>query len=402
MEKNRDRIRPCVLKEVEKFRKCGDARNGFKLMVCEGCHDLKMVPYRCKGRFCTTCSCGETEEWSRLLMDDVLQVHHRHVVFTIDEGLWDVFLVHRHLLKTYMDEAVHVVQEYFVKKRKVTPGIIAGLHTFGSRMNFNPHVHMLVTMGGMKKNGEWVTYDFIPFEMLRKQWQTVVLKLIRSHLCEEEKKKVKARLQKAYTANGEGFYVHAPKQRGHVRQQLRYIGRYIRRPAIAVHRIKEYDGEYVVFSYHDKASGQEKTERVTVEEFITRLIRHIPDEQFKTIRYYGIYSRRTKGVSKKLIHAWQEVSRKWVVRMQRVLKRRTWRERVKQTTGTDPLVCPRCECYYEYMGEVCPQEGELRVKYARSRTAHVCMERMIGDLTGIQKTKASQKEKAQPAYNRAS
>lgn len=107
-------------------------------------------------------------------------------------------------------------------------------------------------------------------------------------------------------------------------------------------------------------------------------------------------------MSKKLIHAWQEVSRKWVVRMQRVLKRRTWRERVKQTTGTDPLVCPRCECYDEYMGEVCPQEGELRVKYARSRTAHVCMERMIGDLTGIQKTKASQKEKDQSAYNRAS
>jgi len=148
VEKNRNRIRPCVLKEVEKFRKCGDPRNGFKLMVCEGCHDLKMVPYRCKGRFCTTCSCGEIEEWSRLLLDDVLQVHHRHVVFTIDEGLWDVFLVHRHLLKAYRDEAVRVVQDYFQKKLKVTHGVIVGLHTFGSRMNFNPHVHMLVTMGG--------------------------------------------------------------------------------------------------------------------------------------------------------------------------------------------------------------------------------------------------------------
>nr|WP_240353890.1 hypothetical protein [Cohnella algarum] len=72
------------------------------------------------------------------MLDDVLQVHHRHVVFTIDEGLWDVFLVHRDLLKSYVDEAVRVVQAYFQKKRKVTPGIIAGLHTFGSRLNFNP------------------------------------------------------------------------------------------------------------------------------------------------------------------------------------------------------------------------------------------------------------------------
>jgi hypothetical protein len=87
---------------------------------------------------------GEIEEWSRLLMDDVLQVYHRHVVFTIDEGLWDVFLMHGYLLKDYMDETVRVVQEYFQKNLKVTPGVIAGLHTFGSRMNFNPHVHMLV------------------------------------------------------------------------------------------------------------------------------------------------------------------------------------------------------------------------------------------------------------------
>lgn len=78
-----------------------------------------------------------------------------------------------------MDEAVRIIKAYFGKKHKVTPGIIAGLHTFGSRLNFNPHVHMLVGMGGMKANGEWKTYDYIPFEMLRKQWQTVVLKLIR-------------------------------------------------------------------------------------------------------------------------------------------------------------------------------------------------------------------------------
>ncbi|WP_261808066.1 transposase zinc-binding domain-containing protein [Paenibacillus sp. N3.4] len=68
-------------------------QNGFKILVCEGCHDILRVPYRCKGRFCTTCSCGETKERSRLLLEDVFQVNHRHVVFTIDEGLWSVFLL---------------------------------------------------------------------------------------------------------------------------------------------------------------------------------------------------------------------------------------------------------------------------------------------------------------------
>ncbi|MFD1037021.1 transposase [Virgibacillus byunsanensis] len=64
-------------------------------------------------------------------------------------------------------------------------------------------------------------------------------------------------------------------------EQLKYISRYIRRPAIALGRIEEYDGEYVTFKYMDKMDGKEKRETIPVEEFIGRLIRHIPDEKFK-------------------------------------------------------------------------------------------------------------------------
>ena len=66
----------------------------------------------------------------------------------------DIFLKHLKLLKVFMDEGVRLIQTYFENKHHVTPGIIAGLHTFGSRLNYNPHIHMLVTMGGMKANGE--------------------------------------------------------------------------------------------------------------------------------------------------------------------------------------------------------------------------------------------------------
>ncbi|WP_339060280.1 transposase [Tepidibacillus marianensis] len=235
-------------------------------------------------------------------------------------------VVHRHLLKDLMDEAARLLTDFFQKKAKVTPGIIAGLHTFGSRVNFNPHVHRLVTMGGMTENGEWKQYDYLPFTMLRKQWQTVVLKLIRKGVTGKEKKKIQSRLQQAFTENGEGFYVYAPKQKGNIKEQLRYIGRYIRRPAIGINRIEAYDGQWVTFKYHDKTDGKEKTETVSVEEFISRLIRHIPDEQFKTIRHYGVYSRRIKKISKKLLSVWQEKARCWIVKIKKTLRRQTWRE----------------------------------------------------------------------------
>ncbi|WP_425059860.1 transposase zinc-binding domain-containing protein [Sporomusa carbonis] len=53
------------------------------------------MPYRCKSRFCTTCSCGETEEWGRIMATEVIQVTHRHVVFMIDEGLREIFARYR-------------------------------------------------------------------------------------------------------------------------------------------------------------------------------------------------------------------------------------------------------------------------------------------------------------------
>ncbi|QQK74237.1 transposase [Salicibibacter cibarius] len=402
VEKHGDRIRPVVHKEVEKFRDCGNPENGFKLFVCEGCHETRKVPYRCKGRFCTTCSIGESEEWSRLLMEDVFQVNHRHVILTIDEGLREVFLLHRELLKMLMDEGARLLKEYFEKKKKVTPGIIAGLHTFGSQVNFNPHIHMLVTMGGMTKKGEWKAYDFIPFQMLRKQWQTVVLKLIRKHLSGKDKKRVQARLQQAFSKNGEGFYIYAPKQRGEVQDQLRYIGRYMRRPAIGINRIEAYDGQMVTFKYHDKVDGKEKYETISVEVFIMRLIRHIPDEQFKTIRHYGLYSRRTKNVSKKLLAAWQKTKKTWITQVKRTPRRQTWRERVIASGHKGPLRCPKCDNYFEYKGEVCLENGRLVVKVALGETARSYLEREIGHVPRIETPKKETKKEEETTDESAS
>ncbi|GGP08492.1 hypothetical protein GCM10011346_08750 [Oceanobacillus neutriphilus] len=67
---------------------------------------------------------------------------------------------HHELLKSLMDEAAKLIMDYFKKKGKVKPGSIAGWYTFGAKVNFNPHVLMLVSMGGVTKKGEWKAYDY--------------------------------------------------------------------------------------------------------------------------------------------------------------------------------------------------------------------------------------------------
>lgn len=382
VEENKKRIRKVAIKEVEKFRDCGDITKGFKLFVCEGCHDTKLVPFRCKGRFCPTCSVGESQKWSELLDQDLYHVIHRHVIFTIDEGLRTIFLkYHREkLLKGLMDEAAGIMLSYF-KKKRIQPGIIAALHTFGSQLEFNPHVHMVVTMGGVTKDGRWETYDYLPYAMLRKYWQNAVLKLIRRVLNRREKRDVQHLLQNAYKKNADGFYVHAPKRsRTKLKGLLLYISRYMNRGPIAVNRIRMYDGETVMFTYHDKRTNTKETKIMGTKEFIGALIRHIPDEQFKMIRRYGVYSRRIKTLKKKMLEIYQEKVEKLLVNAQKLIRTKTWDKRIDEIFGENPLKCSCCGNYYEYMGMSVSQKGHLTIKYAKNKDARRYMEEEIAKI----------------------
>lgn len=101
-----------------------------------------------------------------------------------------------------------------------------------------------------------------------------------------------------YTEHKHGFYVYAKPNKCDPKTVVKYIGRYLGRPAIATSRIDKYDGEMVTFHYNRHEDEQYIEETVPAMEFIQRLIRHIPEKHFKMIRYGGLYARHRKIDSK--------------------------------------------------------------------------------------------------------
>ena len=328
------------------------------------------MAFRCKGKFCPTCATGESQRWAEVAANDLFTVTHRHVIFTIDEGLREIFLKEKYrkeLLKGLMDEAARILLDFF-RKHHIQAGVVATLHTFGSQLEYNPHVHLVVTMGGLTKDGKWKDYDYFPFAMLRKYWQNAVLKLIRRTLSQWDKARVQPLLQAAYTKNAEGFYVHAPKRsRTSLKKILEYISRYMKRGPIALNRILLYDGKIVMFQYHDKRTNTDKIKTMSAEEFIGALTRHIPENQFKTIRRYGIYSRRIKTIMKKVLSNYQKEIQRMLVNVKKALKPKLWCERIAEEFGVNPLECTRCGEYYEFSGVSVSKNGRLVVKYAKNK-----------------------------------
>lgn len=261
--------RSTVLENVEKMINCGDPSYGGAMYSCGHCGELKFVPFRCKSRFCPTCGNMYSIDRTTSMSFKIIYCKHRHCVFTIPEELRSFFLKDRSLLNCLFHAVRSVVLRMFSKVNKAelfVPGFICVLHTFGRSLQWNPHIHCLVSEGATGNFTAWR-----PFKQMK------------SYI---------------YKHCPNGFYVRAKPNKCDPNTVIKYIRRYLGRPVIAIKRIDSYDGTNVTFRYNRHEDEKLMIETIPVLDFVVRLIQHIPEKHFKMIRYYGIYARHLKEDSK--------------------------------------------------------------------------------------------------------
>ena len=333
--------RPAVIENVNKMIHCGDPSYGGAMYGCPHCGKLKFVPFRCHSRFCPTCGNKYAMERTTSMSFKLVNVTHRHCVFTIDKSLREFFLKDRSLLDCLFHSANSVITRMFYKMNKsknFTPGFIMVLHTFGRDLKWNPHIHCLISEGGYSDDGVWRNVKHFDYTFLRNAFRTALLNEMESKIGSSFKK-VKA---KCYREHQQGFYVYAKPNLCDPRIVVKYIGRYLGRPVIATSRIDKYDGEMVTFHYNRHEDEQYIEETIPAMEFIQRLIRHIPEKHFKMIRYGGIYARHReidsklyRAISKSKHHIYHSFNQ--------------WRTAILSSFGYDPLVCPDCQHRMEFL-----------------------------------------------------
>src|SRR5213594_1300690 len=136
-------------------------------------------------------------------------------------------------------------------------------------------------------------------------------------------------------------------QKGQVPAQAqsvaRYVAKYVVSPPIAVRRIDRYDGERVTYHYRSHRTDRMEHETVPVDTFIGRMVQHTMPKGFKRIRYYGVQATKTFAKVKVMIHAALAKVEGMVQGAVQIIARLTYRQRYKQSTGRDPLICPHCQ-----------------------------------------------------------
>ncbi len=114
---------------------------------------------------------------------------------------------------------------------KATPGMMVILHTYGKDINFNSNLHCLVTDGGFKKNGEWVGVNFFPYGMLRRSLQYQLLTNLKREIADTPENR--NLIDTPFQEHPEEFYVRVKDTINNGKGMIKYIGRYIRHPAVA-------------------------------------------------------------------------------------------------------------------------------------------------------------------------
>lgn len=289
---------------------CRTAEMGAHVSECESCHSTYIHYNSCKNRHCPMCQGMDIDVWIDKQQENVLNVPYFHTVFTIPEELY--FLVYSNQQLLY-DALYHAANRTLTelsddsKYLGAKTGYICVLHTWGSKMNYHPHLHTIVLGGGLNKKNQWTDKNgklFFPIKVMSavfKKYYLDELKELRDserleyHGTAEKFRnhyEFKELLDKLYEKE---WIVYTKQAFNGAQSVINYLGRYTHRIAISNRRIERIEGDRVIYKAKDYANG---TGMISVSadgtEFIKMFLMHVLPKGFVRIRHYGLLSCRNK------------------------------------------------------------------------------------------------------------
>lgn len=331
---------------VQKMMNCGLFKNGYAEYRCS-CGHIKRVPFSCKSRFCLSCAKVYIDNWVGKMKEMIFaKVNHRHIILTVPGSLWKYFH-NQDMLKLLADSGVRLIEEVAsicLKGKEIELGIILIIQTAGRMSTWNPHLHLLVSEGGLDKNNQWKDFYYFDYEILRKKWMYILLNALKKALANNDE--AIRLIDEVFQQRGtSGLIVRAKKEKVRKTDIIGYLIKYVASPPIALYRIAGYDGRNVEYWYREHPTDRKVYTKLTAYEFIARLIQHIPPKGLKLIRHYGLYARvkfrKVKEIIERIFRDVKSISQEFISFLKSSIST-DYRGRLQKSFGIDPFRCPRC------------------------------------------------------------
>jgi len=266
---------------------CRTPAMGGRLYVCDHCGRFHYAYHSCRHRACPACHGPDTHAWLDARRRDLLPVPYFHLVFTVPAHLRDHFRSHQKalypvLLQTAAEALIRLAGD--PRYLGATPAVLAVLHTWSRTLVYHPHVHLLVSGGGLDPDARWKSARpafLVPVRALSKLFRAMLLDRIAKALPDVPLPPPPRRQQ---------WVVHCRPAVHGTDRVLQYLARYIHRVALTNARILALQDGQVTFRYTSAADARARTITLPAQEFLRRFLQHVLPKGFHKVRYYGLWA----------------------------------------------------------------------------------------------------------------
>jgi hypothetical protein len=291
---------------------------GGHVQQCETCRHDRFAYNSCWNRHCPTCQAMDQAKWMEARAAELLPIPYFHLTFTLPQQIRPIALQNKRLVYGILFRAAAETLKDLAADPKhlgAEIGILAVLHTWGQKLGIHPHLHCVVSGGGIAPDrSRW-----IPCKYSRRKGKEFLLP--RKVISRVFRGKFIGFLKRAYRRGELGFhgqiasfaspkafaqclnrsiandwYVDFRRPFSSPQVVLKYLARYTHRVAISNRRLIGIEDGKVHFSYKDYADGgQWKTTALEPVEFIRRFLLHVLPSGFMRIRHYGLLANRFRA-----------------------------------------------------------------------------------------------------------
>jgi len=273
---------------------------------CDNCGTVHPVYKSCKNRMCPICNGSSTVKWISKRESELLPTSYFLLTYTIPSELRPLFLSNKKFCYNLLFKAVSQTLLKGVESNNRAfhgrAGFFAVLHTWDQRLNFHPHLHVVIPSGCLSEDKtEWNPSHpafFLPVRKLSAEFRNKLLFDLRK----EERagtliipKKIDNLKLLLENLKQVPWVVHSQApgvEKNNPQHLIRYLSRYVNKTAVSDKRIRKLENGNVYLSYIDRKSKTAKVENLTEELFLKRLVLHILPKGFKKIRFYGFMANR--------------------------------------------------------------------------------------------------------------
>lgn len=299
---------------------CKTGALGHNVSLCSDCGHIQFHNNSCRNRNCPNCQAVLKEIWIDARRSEVFDMPYFHVVFTLPAQLKPLIFANQTLLYSLMHKCSSQVLLQLSRDKKylgATPSIIQVLHTWGQTLNFHPHIHCIVSGGGLTSELKLRRSSknfFIPVKVLsclfRGKFLDALQKLFDdgslffSSSCRD------LASPHAWNSFRDSLYridwcPYIKETFNGFGNAIDYLGRYTHRIAITNSRIKSVSGSSVTFSAKNYKTGKTDDVTISCHEFIRRFMLHVLPHGFQKIRYCGLLAGRVKKRDLRIVFSLQ-------------------------------------------------------------------------------------------------